>query len=95
MQFLVIGYDGKDEEAPARRQGAREGHLESARAMKKAGHFIEGGAILDEEGGMIGSMLIMDFPSRKDLDAWLQADPYVKGNVWKEITVQPFRCAPL
>ena len=95
MQFLVLAYDGTDPEAPARRQAARQAHLEAARALKAAGHFIEGGAILDKDGQMIGSALIMDFPSEEELQAWLQSDPYVTGNVWQDIKVSPFRCAPI
>ena len=52
-----------------------------------------GGAILDDAGGMIGSVLITEFPTRADLDAWLAADPYVTGAVWERLEVKPFRTA--
>ena len=55
--------------------------------------MLVGGAILDEDGEMIGSMLLLDFPGREDLDAWLERDPYVTGQVWREIEVDPFRTA--
>jgi uncharacterized protein len=42
---------------------------------------------------MVGSMLLVEFPDRGGLDAWLEADPYVTGGVWKEIEVRPFRTA--
>ena len=93
MQFVVIAYDGTDSDAPARRTAVREAHLESARRMRDAGEIIKGGAILDEEGAMMGSVIFVEFPSREALDAWLEADPYVTGGVWLKIDVLPFRVA--
>ena len=42
---------------------------------------------------MVGSMLLVDFPGKEDVDAWLARDPYVTDGVWKEIKVHPFRTA--
>lgn len=95
MQFLVIAKDGTDEGALARRMQAREAHLEGACRMHAKGEMIEGGAILDAEGRMVGSCCIVEFPSRKELDAWLAKDPYTTGGVWREIEVRPFRVAAL
>ncbi len=93
MQFLIIAYDGTDCEAPARRQLAREAHLRTPGQLKAAGCFLQGGAILNDDGAMIGSALIMDFPDEEALNAWLKSDPYVEGGVWTQIEVRPFRCA--
>jgi uncharacterized protein YciI len=95
MTFLILGYDGVDAEAPARRAAARPAHLATARRLKAAGHFLEGGAILDDAGQMRGSMLLMEFPSRAELDAWLSSDAYTLGGVWKDVTVRDFRRAQL
>jgi uncharacterized protein YciI len=93
MEFLVIAHDGKDPEAKQRRLRARPAHLEGVQAMKRNGTFINGGAILDENGDMIGSTLFVDFASREDLDRWLKSDPYVTGGVWIDIEVKPIRLA--
>lgn len=93
MQFLVIALDGKDEEAATRRQAAREAHLAGVRKLKAAGHMLTGGAILDNGGNMVGSACLVEFDSRQDLDGWLDEDPYVTGDVWRDITVMPFRVA--
>jgi uncharacterized protein YciI len=95
MQFLLLARDGTDAEAPARRVAVRPAHFEGARALKSAGHIILGGARLDDAGGMIGSMMVVDFPDRAALDAWLAIEPYAVGGVWQEIEVQPFRVATL
>ena len=93
MQFLVIAYDGSDAAAPARRLAAREAHLAGARQRKAQGRTVAGGAILNDNGEMIGSAAIVEYPSRAELDAWLAPDPYVTGGVWVDIQVQPFRQA--
>ncbi len=93
MQFLVVAYDGTDAEAPARRLAVREAHLEGARRMAADGSMICGGALLDDDGNMIGSACVVEFPDRAALDAWLESDPYVTGGVWRRIEVTPFRRA--
>ena len=93
MQFLVVAYDGKDEDAKARRAAARPSHLAEAQELKEAGNIIVGAAILDENEEMIGSTLCVEFESRADLDEWLANDPYVTEGVWKDIAVQPIRLA--
>lgn len=93
MQFMVTAYDGSDADAPGRRLAARPAHLERVGSAREAGNIIAGGAILDEDGEMIGSTIYVEFESREALDEWLNQDPYVKGGVWQDITVVPIRLA--
>ena len=93
VQFVVIAYDGTDAGALDRRLAARPAHLENARRMREEGALLTGGAILDDQGAMIGSVLVVDFPSRTGLDAWLASDPYVTGDVWRKVEARPFRVA--
>src|SRR3989339_1554616 len=87
MQFLVIGKDSKDKKAMERRLAAREAHLKLGDEMEKSGNRWYGCVMLDDNNKMIGSMAIMDFYSRKELDEWLKQEPYVVGNVWKTVEV--------
>lgn len=91
MHFLILAHDFRDPEAPSRRLRQRPAHIEGVKRMQADGTFVEGGAMLDSQGQMVGSMILVDFPSRAELDAWLAADPYVTGEVWEHVTVQPFR----
>jgi uncharacterized protein len=91
MTFLIMAHDFRDPEAPSRRMQQRPEHLEGVRRMKAEGTFLEGGAVLDHEGRVVGSMLLVEFPSRAEVDAWLARDPYVTGQVWEHVTVRPFR----
>ena len=93
MQFLVIAYDGKDEGAQARRAAARPAHIEGAQSLKENNNVLIGGAILDGDGNMIGSSLVVEFEDRAALDEWLDNDPYVTDGVWQDISVMPFRTA--
>lgn len=93
MQFLVMAKDGTDEGAIERRRRTRPTHLESIQPLVDSGNVLVGGALLSDAGDMIGSMLLVDFPDRTDVDAWLAGDPYVTGGVWQEIEVTPFRTA--
>jgi uncharacterized protein YciI len=93
MQFLVMAKDGTDEGAIERRTRTRPSHLESIEPLVDSGNVLVGGALLSDAGDMIGSMVLVDFADRKDVDAWLASDPYVTGGVWQEIEVTPFRTA--
>lgn len=91
MEFMIIAYDADDENALARRLKVREAHLKQAALMKEKGHLIEGGAILNDDGQMIGSTLYCSFESRTELDKWIANDPYWLGNVWVKIEIKPIR----
>ncbi|HAT58050.1 MAG TPA: hypothetical protein DCS79_04505 [Gammaproteobacteria bacterium] len=91
MQFMIVAYDGTDEGALNRRLAVRDSHIAGAIELKNKGNLIAGGAILDDAGRMIGSTTYVDFESRAELDAWLERDPYVTGDVWRDITITPIR----
>ncbi len=93
MEFLLIAYDGNDAEALNRRMKVRENHLANVDALKKTGEFHLGGAILDDNGKMIGSMIVYEYPNRAALDQMLKEEPYITGGVWKTIEIRPFRLA--
>lgn len=95
MQFLLLAYDGTDPEAPQRRLNVREEHLQKISLLKKAGKFLFGGAILDDNGKMIGSMIVYDFPDRQSLEEKLKDEPYLIKGVWKKTEIQPFRLATI
>jgi len=93
MQFLINAYDYKDEDAQIRRLEIRPKHLELVAKFKEEGHFHFGGAILDENNKMIGSAMVMEFPTHDGINAWLEIEPYVVGNVWEKVDVKPFKIA--
>ena len=95
MQYAVIAYDGTDEEALERRMKVRDAHMQYVVDTRRTkGHLIHGGALLDDTDKMIGSILIVDFPDQQSFDNWYNNDPYVKGNVWQNVQIIPFKTAP-
>jgi len=73
----------------------RPDHFTGARELKANNNFIIGGAILDENGKMIGSMMVVQFETEDDLALWMQREPYINGNVWQSIEVKPFKVADI
>ncbi len=93
MQFVVHAYDYTDAEALDRRMAVRPAHLEYVRQLKAAGQFLLGGALLDSDGRMIGSMLLLNMDTDEQLADYLKTDPYIVQGVWDKIDVKPFRQA--
>lgn len=93
MQFLIIAQD-QIEEGPKRRLAAREEHIKLGDELKASGHFLYGVATLSPDGDMIGSVMVMDFPSRNELDEWLMVEPYVVHKVWDKIEIIPCKVGP-
>ncbi len=84
MQFLVKAYDG--EGVLNKRMEVRPRHLEGMKRLGK--QVICAGGLLDDEGRMKGSALVMEFENREALDAYLESEPYVAEGVWKKIEVE-------
>jgi uncharacterized protein YciI len=84
MQFLIKAYDG--EGMLDKRMEVRPRHLEGMKALGK--QIICAGGLLDDEGRMKGSALVMDFPDRAALDEYLAKELYVVEGVWQKIDVE-------
>ena len=41
--------------------------------------------------GFTGSLIVAEFATLSDAKSWADADPYVSGGVYQQVTVQPFR----
>ncbi len=95
MQFILIAYDGTDANALDRRMKSRQEHLEKIAHIKKAGQFLCGGAILDANNIMTGSMILYEVADRAELDRLLEDEPYITNKVWEKIEIRPFRLAKI
>ncbi|MBR6212875.1 MAG: hypothetical protein IKQ64_07540 [Bacteroidales bacterium] len=84
MQFIVKAYDG--EGMLDRRMEVRPRHLEGMAGLGT--HVVCAGGLLDEEGKMKGSVLVMDFETRDELDRYIANEPYVVEHVWEKIEVE-------
>ena len=85
MQFIITAYDGDN--MLEKRMAVRPRHLEGMAALGT--HIVCAGGLLDEEGKPKGSVLVLEFADRAELDRYLENEPYVKEHVWEKIEVEP------
>ena len=84
MQFVITAYDGPN--MLEKRMEVRPRHLENMSRIN--GKVICAGGLLDDEGKMKGSVLILDFAGREMLDEYLSGEPYIIEKVWEKIKVE-------
>jgi uncharacterized protein YciI len=92
-QYLVTGYDHTDEGALKRRMDVRPHHLDGANELRANNNYVMGGAILDDEGKMIGSVMVVQFETEEELEAWKKREIYITAGIWETVDVKPFRVA--
>jgi uncharacterized protein YciI len=73
--------------------GVRPHHLDGAKELKAKGNYVLGGAMLNEEGKMIGSTMILQFENEEELEAWQQSEPYITQKIWESVDIKPFKVA--
>lgn len=94
MQFVIIARDYKDEAALSRRLAARSAHIELSNKALAKGEQLFGVAMLNEKNEMCGSVMVVELPSRADVDQWLQNEPYITGKVWEQVEIIPCKIGP-
>lgn len=94
-QYLITAYDYTDEGAFERRMAIRPQHLDGARELKAKGNYILGGAMINKEGKMIGSTMVLQFENEEELLAWQQGEPYITQKIWELVDIKPFKVAAL
>ena len=84
MQYMIKAYDGRD--MLERRMAVRPRHLENMSQVE--GKVICAGGLLDDEGRMKGSALIMEFADEDGLNRYLKSEPYITEHVWEKVEVE-------
>ena len=79
------------------RKGVREAHLARAQQLVAQGRLFVAGphpAIDSQDpgdAGFTGSLIIADFDSLADAQAWADSDPYVEAGVYARVVVKPYK----
>jgi len=94
-QYVITAYDFTDTDAQQRRANVRPHHLDKVRELNANNNYIAGGAILNADEQMIGSVMMVQFENDEQMEAWKNNDPYVTERVWETIDVKPFKQAVL
>ncbi len=95
MYYAIISEDKPN--SLERRLAARPEHLERLKALATEGRLLVAGphpAIDSEdpgEAGFTGSLVIAEFASLEEAQAWADADPYVAADVYAEVKVKPYK----
>lgn len=95
MLYAIIARDHAD--SLERRLAARPDHLERLQVLQKEGRLVLAGphpAIDSPDpgpAGFSGSLVVAEFPSLEEAQAWADADPYVTAGVYAEVSVKPFK----
>ncbi|ASJ24706.1 YciI family protein [Laribacter hongkongensis] len=95
MLYVISGQDQPD--SLTSRLAARPEHLARLSALQDAGRLLVAGpcpAIDSPDpgpAGFSGSIIIAEFDSLADAQAWAAADPYVAAGVYARVDVRPFR----
>ena len=91
MTWLVLAFDGTDDDAPARRMAARDAHVAFITQEAEAGRLLLGLPLHDEAGRSLGSLMVL----ADDPAAYLATEPFARQGVWQRIETHPFLIAPL
>jgi uncharacterized protein YciI len=95
MLYAIIAEDVTD--SLEKRLASRPAHVERLNALKSAGRLILAGphpAIDSEDpgtSGFSGSLIVAEFASLDDAEAWADQDPYIAAGVYEKVTVKPFK----
>lgn len=86
MAFMIYCLDKPDHLEV--RMANRPAHVEHLIAHEK--QLVTGGPLLEGER-MIGSLLVVDFATRAEVDVFLAADPYSQAGLFQSVTVTPYK----
>jgi uncharacterized protein YciI len=95
MLYAIIAEDVPN--SLEHRLATRPAHLERLQALLDEGRLILAGphpAIDTEdpgEAGFSGSLVVAEFNSLEDAQAWAADDPYQHAGVYASVTVKPFK----
>lgn len=95
MFYAIMATDKAD--SLSARLTARPDHLARLQALQDAGRLLLAGphpaidAADPGSAGFSGSLVVAEFTSLEQAQAWTDADPYVVAGVYEQVTIKPFK----
>jgi hypothetical protein len=95
MFYAIVGQDVPD--SLTQRLAPRPAHLERLQALLQAGRLLLAGPFPNIDSsdpgaaGFSGTLVVAEFDSLADAQAWADADPYVVAGVFAGVSVKPFK----
>jgi uncharacterized protein YciI len=87
--FAVVAWDVVD--SAAIRIEARHAHFAHIETI--IDKVAVAGPMKDEDGAIIGSLVVLDVSDAAEAETVLRSDPYFKAGVWDRWTIHPFLAA--
>ena len=95
MWYAIISEDVP--ESLSKRLAARPAHVARLEQLKLEGRLLLAGPhpAIDAQdpgpAGFTGSLVVAEFASLVEAQAWADADPYVAAGVYARVVIKPFR----
>ena len=95
MFYAILGEDVPN--SLERRLAVRAEHLARLHQLREEGRLLLAGpfpaidSIDPGPAGFSGSLIVAEFASLDEAQAWAAADPYATDGVFARVTVKPFR----
>jgi len=70
------------------RKANRAAHLAY---IEDTGAVVHGGPFLNAQGGMIGSLVILDLPDRTAAEGWAAGDPYARAGLFVDVRIEEWK----
>jgi uncharacterized protein YciI len=95
MLYAIVGQDVPD--SLNLRLATRPAHIDRLHALQQAGRLLLAGPFPAIESndpgsaGFSGSLIVAEFDTLADAQAWADADPYAAAGVYADVSVKPFK----
>ena len=86
---MLIALRAKDKPGALQiRKDTRDAHLEY---LKATGTVSQAGPLLNDDGEMIGSLIILDVTDKSAAEDWAANDPYAKAGLFDSVTLTAWK----
>ena len=95
MLYAIIAQDAPG--SLEQRLANRPPHLERLKQLQDQGRLVLAGpfpaidSVDPGPAGFSGSLIVAEFASLQEAQAWADADPFVAAGVYQSVSVKPFR----
>lgn len=95
MFYMIYAQDVKD--SLSDRLKARPDHVARLKALADEGRLLVAGPTpaIDAEdpgpAGFTGSLVVAEFSSLEEAQAWADKDPYIHAGVYEKVIVKPYK----
>ena len=95
MFYAIVGQDVPD--SLNLRLATRPAHVDRLHALQQTGRLLLAGPFPAVESndpgsaGFSGSLIVAEFDTLADAQAWADADPYAAAGVYADVSVKPFK----